>query len=140
MVISAGGRAHAARNRRRTVVWLLSVVAIGVVTAAAVVVRPRRVRVEGPSMLPTLSDGDRLLVARTGHVRPGDVVALRLPGGVHRVLVKRVQGLVPDGVLVLGDNPAASTDSRDFGPVPPAAVLGRVVRRYFPPERAGPVR
>jgi nickel-type superoxide dismutase maturation protease len=118
----------------------VSTVVIGLAAAAVVAARPRRVRVEGPSMLPTLFDGDRLLVARTRRVRPGDVVALRLPGDSRRVLVKRVERRVPDGVLVLGDNPAASTDSRDFGPVPVGAVLGRVVRRYFPPERAGPVR
>jgi nickel-type superoxide dismutase maturation protease len=107
---------------------------------AVVLVRPRRVRVEGPSMEPTLTEGDRLLVVRTRRVRPGDVVALHAPGGGGRVLVKRVQARLAEGVVVLGDNPRASTDSRDFGPVPPRSVLGRVVRRYYPPERAGPVR
>ena len=139
-MIRAPRRGHAPASRRRRVGAALAAVATAVMAAAIAIVRPRRVRVEGPSMLPTLSEGDRLLVARTRRVRPGDVVALRLPGGARRVLVKRVHGRVPDGVTVLGDNPAASTDSRDFGPVPVGDVLGRVVRRYFPPERAGPVR
>jgi len=112
----------------------------GVVASAGLVLRPRRVRVEGPSMEPTLSEGDRLLVMRTRRVRPGDVVALRAPGGGGRVLVKRVHASQLGGVVVLGDNPAASTDSRDFGPVPAQSVLGRAVRRYYPAERAGPVR
>ncbi|MFC8722411.1 S26 family signal peptidase [Kitasatospora sp. NPDC057198] len=46
-------------------------------------------------------------------------------------------GTVPDGaVAVLGDNPAASTDSRQMGAVPVDRVLGVVVRRLAP---AGPV-
>ena len=63
------------------------------------------------------------------------------PGDERRVLVKRVEALVSrDGVVVLGDNRAASTDSRSFGPVSSRSVLGRVVRRYAPAERAGAVR
>jgi hypothetical protein len=43
-------------------------------------------------------------------------------------------------VLVLGDNPAASTDSRTFGAVPLAALCGRCVHRYAPIDRAGALR
>ena len=32
--------------------------------------------------------------------------------------------------FVLGDNRAASTDSRGYGPVPQSRILGRVVRRF----------
>jgi type IV secretory pathway protease TraF len=42
-----------------------------------------------------------------------------------------------EGVTVVGDNPAASTDSRTFGPVPPKLVRGRVVYRYWPEGRRG---
>ena len=103
------------------------------------VVRPRRVVVEGRSMEPTLAPGDRLLVARTRAVRAGDVVAVRDPRDRRRVLVKRIGAVLEDGLVLHGDNPGASTDSRIFGPVPPSAVLGRVVRRYAPSWRAGPV-
>ena len=49
--------------------------------------------------------------------------------------------LLHDGeYLVLGDNRAASTDSRDFGPVRPPQVEGIAWLRYWPPERAGLVR
>jgi signal peptidase I len=37
--------------------------------------------------------------------------------------------------LVLGDHRAASTDGRDFGPVPAAALTGRVRFAYWPPRR-----
>jgi hypothetical protein len=52
-------------------------------------------------------------------------------------LVKRVAALTPGGVDVRGDHPAASTDSRTFGPVPPALMVGPVLYRYWPRERAG---
>ena len=40
---------------------------------------------------------------------------------------------------VLGDNPEASDDSRTFGPVPMHRFRGRVVFRYWPPSRFGPI-
>jgi signal peptidase I len=39
-----------------------------------------------------------------------------------------------DQYLVLGDHRAASTDGRDFGPVPAAALAGRVRFAYWPPR------
>jgi inner membrane protease subunit 1 len=105
----------------------------------AALVRPRRVVVEGRSMEPTLAPGDRLLVARTRGLHAGDVVAVRDPRDRRRVLVKRIGAVLEDGLVLHGDNPGASTDSRTLGPVPSSAVLGRVVRRYAPSWRAGPV-
>jgi signal peptidase I len=44
--------------------------------------------------------------------------------------------VVPEGsVLVLGDNRANSTDSRDYGPVDADDVTGRVLVRLWPPVR-----
>lgn len=40
----------------------------------------------------------------------------------------------PDAVYVLGDERASSVDSRDLGPVPAAALDGRVVTRLWPPR------
>ena len=96
----------------------------------------RLVVVDGDSMRPTLEPGDRLVVLRLPP-RVGDVVALEVG---HRVLVKRVAGVAGDDVTVRGDNAAASTDSRTFGPVPRSAVLGRAVYRYAPTARAGRLR
>ena len=99
------------------------------------------VAVDGASMRPALEPGDRLLVVRRRRYRPGDVVAARDPREPARTIVKRVASVEPDGRLVLhGDDPAASTDSRAFGPVERRHVVGRAVYRYAPPERAGRVR
>jgi nickel-type superoxide dismutase maturation protease len=113
-----------------------------------------RLRVVGDSMVPTLLPGDRVLVWRgLGPLRPpiriGDLVAVVDPrdpdtrgsGGVprERLMVKRVAGVAGAEIIVRGDNEAASTDSRHFGPVSAAAVRGRVIYRYLPEERRGPL-
>jgi nickel-type superoxide dismutase maturation protease len=99
----------------------------------------RRVVVHGESMAPALLAGDRLLVSAVAAIHAGDVVALRDPRDAGRVLVKRVAALDQRGrrLTVLGDNPAASTDSREFGAVALGAVLGRCVLRYHPEARRG---
>ncbi len=96
-----------------------------------------RVEVVGDSMRPTLEPGDRLVIARTRRIRRGDLVAVDDPRQARRIVVKRVADVSPAGLTVLGDNPAASTDSRVFGPVAPASVRGRVVYRYHPASRRG---
>jgi len=100
-------------------------------------IRPRRVQVTGESMRPALLPGDRLLVVRARRLRVGDVVAVSDPRHPARLMVKRVAAVDPSGVTVVGDDPSASTDSRQFGPVPSALVRGRVVYRYAPPNRVG---
>jgi nickel-type superoxide dismutase maturation protease len=96
-----------------------------------------RVEVTGDSMRPALQPGDRLLVLRCGPVRVGDVVAVADPRRPARTMLKRVAGRGPAGITVLGDNPAASTDSRSFGPLADAGVRGRALYRYFPDDRRG---
>ena len=100
----------------------------------------RRVAVHGDSMRPVLEPGDRLVVVGVLKPRPGDVVAVADPRDGRRVLVKRVAAVDPGGITVLGDDPTASTDSRTFGAVPRALVLGRAVYRYWPEARRGRLR
>ena len=45
----------------------------------------------------------------------------------------------PEEYFVLGDNAAHSRDSRHFGPVPAAGIVGLVWLRCWPPRRWGPV-
>ena len=94
------------------------------------------VLVRGPSMQPTLQDGDCLLVRRASRVRAGSVVVARFPARPDLLVVKRA--VRPEGGLwwVQGDNPAVTDDSRRYGP---AEVLAVVVLRYWPlPPRRVP--
>ena len=126
---------------------------LAVIAVLAVVVRVRlvRVTVRGTSMLPTLRPGDRVLVRRTSarSVRRGDLVVFAPPREPDPSwMIKRVlaapgdpvprdevpllwtyrEALVPrDRVVVIGDNPDHSYDSRQFGYVPARTLLGVVV-------------
>jgi signal peptidase I len=124
-------------------------------------------RIATGSMEPALVKGDLVLVSKLGparaSLRRGDIVVFRAPGEGSRAYVKRVAAVagdvvairdgrilvneatgsppattVPaDHVFVLGDDLAHSRDSRVFGPVPSAGVIGVVFYRLCPP-RAGP--
>ena len=122
--------------------WL-RVAAPGVLVVLAVAFRRLhfgRIVVEGHSMSPALEPGDRLLVGRRRRYRRGQVVAVRDPRRPSLVMVKRVAAVGVGGDLELrGDNPGSSTDSRTFGPVDRALVLGQAIWRYGPPGRAGAV-
>jgi phage repressor protein C with HTH and peptisase S24 domain len=83
----------------------------------------RRLVVEGASMAPTYQPGERLTALRPWRrVRVGDVVVVRDPRDAGRWLLKRCVARSARRIEVRGDNEAASTDSRDFGPLDVAAV------------------
>ncbi|MGW7100510.1 nickel-type superoxide dismutase maturation protease [Streptomyces sp. NPDC054838] len=89
--------------------------------------------VSGPSMVPTLLHGDRLLVRYGAAVRPGAVVVLRHPFQQDLLVVKRAVERRPGGWWVLGDNPYNTTgDSTDYGAVPEELVLATAVLRLRP--------
>ncbi len=94
--------------------------------------RRRRFRVTGDSMNPTLNDHDFLL-ANMGYYRQnqpevGDVVVLKHPFN-DLVIIKRIVSIVPDGIMVMGDNTIESSDSRSFGALTFDRLLGRVTSR-----------
>ena len=94
--------------------------------------RRHRYRIVGRSMYPTLSPGDKVWVdlrAYTGaRPREGEIVLVRHPYRANLQMVKRVMRVWSDGrCIVSGDNAEESTDSRTFGAVPKAYVLGRVI-------------
>ena len=93
--------------------------------------RRKRYRVVGSSMLPTLRPDQQVLVDVGAYRRrrptPGEIVVARHPFRSDMKLIKRVEAVEPDGGLrLVGDNPAASTDSRSLGIVAPQFLEGRV--------------
>ena len=55
------------------------------------------------------------------------------------ILLKMAAISLLTGVWLQGDNLHNSTDSREYGPVPLASVLGRVIFRVWPEAEAGPI-
>jgi len=96
-------------------------------------------------MAPELVPGDQALVATPARYGRGDVVVVEHPGRPGYEMVKRVIGLPGDAVgdRVLGDDEfwvegdfeAASTDSRQFGPVAGERLKAKVLLIYWPPQR-----
>jgi signal peptidase I len=99
---------------------------------------------EGNSMTPTIAPGSIIVVNKAAYglrvpfaagylvrwARPleGDVVVF--PSPVGHIAVKRCSfgiDIPKEYFAALGDNAAESYDSRNYGPVPIDAVLGKVV-------------
>ncbi|MGH9000123.1 MAG: S26 family signal peptidase [Acidimicrobiia bacterium] len=129
-----GLRAYRPRRLVRHVLFAALIVCAAVASALR---RFERVEVVGPSMHPTLGEGDRLVIRRTEKVTAGDLVAFTDAG---RIVVKRVHRRHGDRLFVIGDNLDNSIDSRHFGLISVQMLRGRVVYRYHPPARVGPVR
>jgi nickel-type superoxide dismutase maturation protease len=101
----------------------------------------RHVAVQGSSMQPTLRPGDRLFLLRLpGRARAGRLALTADPRDPGRELLKRIHATSRGETEVRGDNPAASTDSRVFGPVPADTVRTYVAWRYAPRDRTGLVQ
>lgn len=125
---------------------------------------PWRLAISQASMEPAIEAGDWLLLDPTTvrWPRRGVIVAFHEPDG-GALSVKRVAGRPGDrvpfegGYLELADDEAwlladatedsaaaaglgAPIDSRRFGPVPIALLVGRVWFRYGPLRRFGPLR
>jgi phage repressor protein C with HTH and peptisase S24 domain len=87
------------------------------------------VLVRGPSMAPTLRDGDALLVRRGARARAGDVVVARFRSRPGLLVVKRAIREQDGGWWIEGDNEFVADDSRAYGV---ADVIGRALVRYWP--------
>jgi phage repressor protein C with HTH and peptisase S24 domain len=97
------------------------------VTMPAAVLPWQRVRVSGPSMSPTLRDGDVVVVRHGARIRPGDVVLGRFRDLPDRAVLKRAARQSGDGWWLESDNGAAGGDSAVHGV---ADVEARVVLRW----------
>ncbi len=82
-------------------------------------------RIEGESMRPTYRPGNIVFGLRwLLKPRAGKVVVADLHG---REIIKRVSDVNAEGLLLLGDNPAHSTDSRTHGRFRPGAIKGVII-------------
>lgn len=92
-------------------------------------------------MVPTLAEGDRLLVGYRRRPVPGDLVLARFPDGtltVKRAESARTTRVGGAGWWLLSDNREEGVDSRHRGVVADEAVLGVVLLRLWPrPGRPG---
>lgn len=78
----------------------------------------------GDSMAPTLVPGMIVVGVRPRKIKPGDIVVV-WHEGLDKI--KRVKEISFDKVFLTGDNPAHSTDSRDFGWIPFEHILSKVI-------------
>lgn len=98
-------------------------------------------------------DGPRDMLIKRVVALPGETVAVQSgqvfvdgmpltePWAVRQGGPDYPPTVVPEGhVFVLGDNRGHSNDSRSFGPVPLANIIGHAVFVYWPPDEIGPVR
>jgi hypothetical protein len=104
------------------------------------------------SMAPTLEPGDTLLLLPAGPeglpwlrgTPPAGSIVVVARG--ERLDIKRVAAWpvgtlqTPDALWLLGDNAAASNDSRQGGPVPLSVLRGILLFRTGPAGRRGRVR
>ena len=91
-------------------------------------------------MLPTLREGDRLLVRYGARPRPGDLVVARFADGtltVKRAVEERHTRSGGIGWWLVSDNPGEGVDSRHRGPVAQEQVLAVVRLRLWPSPRVG---
>ncbi len=89
----------------------------------------RLMKVRGDSLTPEYQNGDFVLVSKIPFVllapSPGDVVAFRQPG--YGLMVKRIQNIALDGNINVIGTHTDSVDSRTFGPVRQANLIGKVI-------------
>ncbi|WP_227590642.1 S26 family signal peptidase [Cereibacter sphaeroides] len=83
-------------------------------------------------MGPTLPEGSVHDVNLTDQFGLGDIIVFPDPKDSSRLLVKRLLRSEDKGLFVIGDNVRNSRDSRHFGLIDPASVIGKIEICRFP--------
>jgi signal peptidase I len=102
----------------------------------------RLLKVRGESLYPEFRPGDYVLILRPSFpglkIKVGDTIAFDQPR--YGMLLKRVKEVLESGrSFDVRGSQIASTDSRNFGPVPRTRVLGKVIWHIKPQtDRQGP--
>lgn len=124
-----GGAAPGRRPNRARRRFLLAALVLYLAGLAA---NRSQVVVSGPSMEPSLWEGDRLLTipASRWWLHEGQIVVVRDPMRDDHLVVKRLTAIDGNRVTVLGDAPDRSTDSRTWGPLHLTDVRRVAVARW----------
>lgn len=87
--------------------------------------------------------GDRVMIQNkqifiNGNLLEESYIADKTPLFTNGYMEDGIEITVPsDHLFVMGDNRPHSSDSRDFGPIPIADIIGKVAFRYFPFTASG---
>jgi signal peptidase I len=138
-----GGEIRRRRKTRDSTVGTVLVVVVAAIAVRTFILDAAVV--EGKSMLPHYRNDSVVLILKTAYgIRSirgkyvvcwrlperGDVVAAQRPDS-QKMVIKRIGEIRGDTgapeYFLIGDNAIESIDSRDFGPVPLDAVVGKVI-------------
>jgi len=97
--------------------------------------RRKRLKVVGESMLPSLEPGDEILFDPYAYTNSlpqiDDIVVTVHPRQKSLLIVKRIAALDSQNrCFLLGDNLEGSTDSRHWGTIKPADLIGKVSSHF----------
>ena len=82
-------------------------------------------RIYGPSMAPSLKDGQIILVSKHLNKNLNNRVVVFSHQGIDKI--KRVSFVSDDKVYLLGDNLKFSSDSRQFGLIDKKNIVGQLI-------------
>ncbi|HUX08264.1 MAG TPA: signal peptidase I [Acidobacteriota bacterium] len=135
--------------------WLRDLVVAGIICLVLIIYVAQPFRVEKTSMVPLLSDGDRILVSKISlilePIRRGDIVVLHNPRNPDESWIKRVIALpgeqvrIDEGIVFVDGEPLGESyipEEKRLGPkntYPPEAVVELTKRYEHLMERFGMV-
>jgi signal peptidase I len=126
---------------RRLARDLIEVLALAVALYVVITVCLQTVRVDGPSMIPTLQSNDMLfadkLTYRLHAPERGDIIVLRQPGDLNRDIIKRVIGVPGDTIQIDGTFHVVNGQPRPAVLIKPAgASTFRVLPEPYLPDQS----
>jgi signal peptidase I len=134
---SSGGGRKLARD-------LIEVLALAVALYIVITICLQTVRVDGPSMIPTLQNNDLLFADKLTYnlhaPERGDIVVLRQPGDVNRDIIKRIIGLPGDTIEIDGTYHMVNGQPRPAVLIKPAGASAFQVlpEPYLPDQTKDP--
>jgi signal peptidase I len=129
---------------RKLVRDLLEVLALAIALYIVITICLQTVRVDGPSMIPTLQNNDLLFADKlTYHLHAperGDIVVLKQPGDVNRDIIKRIIGVPGDTIEIDGNYHVVNGQSRPAVLIKPAGTkdFEGLPEPYLPNQASDP--